>query len=629
MRVAVVCSVLLGGLLRLYRFDHLSLWLDEGFTVRFSRLPWVEVLGLRGEYDPHPPLYYVLVKLTALFVPDLQAGRLLSVLTGTATIAVLYLIVARLLRPAAGLLAAFLLALSPLHLWYSQEARQYAPMTLAIALAYLALIEYERDRRWRWAGLYGGALLAAVYIDYSAIFALLPTAGVALWIVITRRREAVPLIVAGVLAVVGFLPWLPQALASAEREGTDRAWYLGVSLDRIQSSLLSVAGLHGRGLYYWGEPAPWERWTGLHLALTGLLLLVAVLGLLALARRSLLGAGVAVGLAGGTVVIAAALSLLSPAYAERTILPATLGWCALVACAPFVTTTRLGRAVATIAVVTWFGLSLVTLQAVREGDKQHWDALAEDAGRTGDYGWPVVMAPAVTETLIELYAPELEEAEQVTMGGFGELPPGAADLIDGAEALWFVHVESPESAFARDQLMAEGFAPVIVSRHRDRLLLELLVRPGEPPGDQKQLDGDFAVVDGDSATWRSDLAGGRVEPLADGIAISRDAEGESTLRTVVEVGEGLGYFEVDARSTLSSGELRAFLICQDEYGTWTQIAPDGAGATVPNDGEWRTLRIATICPAGTTHARLDLRNAGVGTVEFRDARLYWSPALGS
>ena len=618
----VACIVLLGGALRLWRFDALSLWLDEGFTVRFSRLPWVEVLGFQGQYDPHPPLYYALVKLVAVGVPDLHAGRMLSVVTGTATIAVFYLLVARLMRPAAGLVAALLLALSPLHVWYSQEARQYAPMTLTIALAYLALVEFERERRWHWAGLYGVAILATVYIDYSAIFALLPMAAIALWILYRHRREAVPLIVAGGLAVVGFLPWLPQALNSAEQEGTERAWYLGVSVERVQSSLLSVTGLHGRGLYYWGEPAPWERWAGLHLALTGLLLLVAALGFVALARKSLLAAGLVAGLAGGTVACAAALSLLSPAYAERTILPATLGWCGLVACAPFVTSDRVLRVFAAMAVAAWFGLSLVTLDAVRDGDKQHWDALASDAERAADYGWPVVMAPAVTETLVALYAPEINGAEQATMGGFGGLPPGVPEMIAEAEALWFVHIESPESQYARDQLSAAGFAPVVVSRHPDRLLLELLVRPAAPPG----TDRAVRPLSGAAGGWDFRAAGGRLQPSGSGVAIVREQDGESALFTVAEAREGLGYFAVDVRSELASGNARAFLICQDESGTWTRVAPDGGGASIPNDAAWHTLRIAALCPAGTTNARLDLRNAGTGTVEYRDARLYWLSA---
>src|SRR5215203_4783323 len=71
--------VLIGAALRLYRYDALSLWVDEGLTVGFGRLPWDTVLGLHGAYETHPPLYFVLAKAAGLFAPELTAGRLVSV----------------------------------------------------------------------------------------------------------------------------------------------------------------------------------------------------------------------------------------------------------------------------------------------------------------------------------------------------------------------------------------------------------------------------------------------------------------------------------------------------------------------------------------------------------------------
>ena len=431
----------------------------------------------------------------------------------------------------------------------------------------------------------------------------------------------------GVWLLLASCPGSLKRLNSAKREGADRAWYLGVSIDRIQSSLLSVSGLDGSGLYYWGSPAPWQRWPELRLLFFGLLAAISTLGLVSLARRSWTGAVLILGLAGGTVAAAAALSLMSPAYAERTILPAVLGWCALSACAPFVSANLLVRAVSVVTVVVWLGLSLMTLSAVRDGDKQHWDALSADTSKAAQYGWPIVMAPAVTETLVQLYAPELEEADQMTMGGFGALPSGGTDLIADAEALWFVHIESPESAFAREQIGAEGFVSVPVSRHRDRLLLELLVRPYEPPGEAQYIRGDLGVVGNEVPGWNIRADGGRIVASDTGVFIERDQAGESALFIVVAEDEGLGYLTVDARSELVTGSVRAFLICQDASGSWAKVAPDGAGASIPNDGEWHTIRVAALCPAVTTHARLDFRNAGSGTVEFRDAQLFWSPAL--
>src|SRR5579884_1449815 len=76
---------LLGGLLRLYHFDALSLWVDEGLTVDFARLPWSILLGFGRVYSPHPPLYFALVKLLSTVCPELVAGRLISVLAGTLT----------------------------------------------------------------------------------------------------------------------------------------------------------------------------------------------------------------------------------------------------------------------------------------------------------------------------------------------------------------------------------------------------------------------------------------------------------------------------------------------------------------------------------------------------------------
>src|SRR6476661_4619773 len=138
-RLAVaVC--LLGGLLRLYRLDALSLWVDEGDTVFDARLPWPALLGVNGPFEPHPPLYFILVKLMSAVAPEMLAGRLVSLLAGVGTIGALYLLGARLAGPRVGLLAALALTLAPLHIWYSQEARPYAVTALLVCASYLALL---------------------------------------------------------------------------------------------------------------------------------------------------------------------------------------------------------------------------------------------------------------------------------------------------------------------------------------------------------------------------------------------------------------------------------------------------------------------------------------------------------
>ena len=107
--------VLLGALVRIFKLDHLSLWLDEGFTVLYSRQEWAAVSGSTGFYSPHPPLYFTLVKVSDLFFPDELAGRLISVAAAIATIPVFYRLIAMVLDRRAAFVACLVLALSPIH----------------------------------------------------------------------------------------------------------------------------------------------------------------------------------------------------------------------------------------------------------------------------------------------------------------------------------------------------------------------------------------------------------------------------------------------------------------------------------------------------------------------------------
>ena len=72
-----------GALIRLYNFTGMGLWIDEGYSILFMHQSWPAVLGLHGAYDSHPPLYWATAKLFSLVLPDLAAGRMVSVISGT------------------------------------------------------------------------------------------------------------------------------------------------------------------------------------------------------------------------------------------------------------------------------------------------------------------------------------------------------------------------------------------------------------------------------------------------------------------------------------------------------------------------------------------------------------------
>lgn len=128
--------VLLAMALRVPRLDFQPLWWDEGYSIWFANQPVTEILRLTA-LDIHPPLYYILLGgWSQWFGLSPAALRLFSVLVGVLAIPLIYVVGRRLAGWRSGMLAAILLAISPLHIFYSQEVRMYG---LAVTWSLLAL----------------------------------------------------------------------------------------------------------------------------------------------------------------------------------------------------------------------------------------------------------------------------------------------------------------------------------------------------------------------------------------------------------------------------------------------------------------------------------------------------------
>ena len=126
--------------------------------------------------DGFPPLYAVLLHWWLEIAGTPEAARWLSVLIGVLAIPVIYRLGAILGGPRVGELSALLLAISPIHIWYSQEARAYG---LFFLLALAALWRYEvarstdRTADWVW---YAAAMIAGLYTHYYFAFVILAIA---------------------------------------------------------------------------------------------------------------------------------------------------------------------------------------------------------------------------------------------------------------------------------------------------------------------------------------------------------------------------------------------------------------------------------------------------------------------
>jgi 4-amino-4-deoxy-L-arabinose transferase-like glycosyltransferase len=593
---ALAGIVALGLGLRLYRLQHLSLWLDENSTIYFARFSWPRVLGLEGWYDNHPPLYFALIKLVTTLIPEIHAARLTSAVAGAATLPVLAVLGARLVNWRAGLIAALVLAISPLHIWYSQEARMYAPVVLLVLLSYLALVAFAQTTRRAWAVAYGVSVALALYIDYSAIYALAPQAVALLLITRRWRRRALPIWGTSLGAICCFLPWVPNILTSIDTEGRNRESFLGVSTGKVNSVALSVLGLKNEGNYLWGTArTSWERAPVLFAFLLAGLGVAALIGAVILARRSPLGLVIALGLLIGTFVAAILVSLISPGFAERTVLAATAGWALLLGVAAGGTwradaaPRRLPRwynAVALVGIALMLFASVGSLRAIYQGaTKEDNRALAAAAAQGARTGVPVI-AQGWLAAGITAYHPGL---------------PVRTDAIVGeVEQFWWAYGEYAWVDVAGQRTVIErlGYVRLMHRQYAPGLYLDYYTRPGALLPGATPLD--LAAAGGD---WG-------LPPGA-----SRDSDGTVHLAgpdratlTIPGRGEGHYLLAVDAADAVAA------LGCRDAAG-----APLANFRTVPTaEGLW----LAALCPADTASLEITLRTEQPGGAEFRALRAW-------
>ena len=274
---ALALACVLGAVLRFATLDVQSLWYDEAVTAELMRMDLSGLLHAIPDSESSPPLYYLLGWLwTHVFGTGEVGLRSLSALLGTATIPVVHALARRIGGERAGLVAAAIVAVNPLLVWFSQEARAYALLVLLAALAALLWLRaLEQPRRSGRAFAWGIVAALAVATHYYAIFLVGP---MALWLALARDSRA--------RAVAGLVPLGLALAALAPLALGQRA---NDSASFIRDSALATRILQVPKQLLVGYDSPAET---LLAVLSGVVLVVALAGLWALlARRQLAATG--------------------------------------------------------------------------------------------------------------------------------------------------------------------------------------------------------------------------------------------------------------------------------------------------------------------------------------------------
>lgn len=250
---AVLAAVAVAGFLRFDALGEPSYWLDEILGQIIAReseeLPWWR--WLTGFHPQHGPLYYAVQRLALVFGVDELAGRFFAGVFGAATIPLVWR-AGRLAAPAtpAATAAALLLALSPLHVYYSREARPYALLVFLTAAVLVAIL----TRAWR------AAAVLLILMLYTSVAAAAPMAAIAVTAAVVaqmereaKARRALHLTAATAGLVLLAFPLLyrvssgPAAGAEAPFPGLDAALFDGIVRGMGVTALGAPAG--GRAAY--------------------------------------------------------------------------------------------------------------------------------------------------------------------------------------------------------------------------------------------------------------------------------------------------------------------------------------------------------------------------------------------
>ncbi len=306
---AVVGLTALAAAIRFSTLGLQSYRHDEAVTagrVLLASLPQTMHEVWAGESTP--PLYYLLAWLWSHLFGVHEVGlRSLSALFGTATVPVAYLVGRELIGRRAGLAIAAIVAVEPMLVWYSQDARAYALLVLLSTTALLFFLRARRSGQARdlgWWAAFSALALAAHY------FAFFPLAIEAVWLLLTVRPLRRVLWSVGAIALAG-LALAPIALHQAE--GKNNNWIATFGMTgRLRETAIS---------FFVGEAGLLKH------ALIPMALFAAAVALLLWrgGSRERRGAAVALTIGGGSIVFALALAAAGQDYVlERNLLPALI-----------------------------------------------------------------------------------------------------------------------------------------------------------------------------------------------------------------------------------------------------------------------------------------------------------------
>ena len=236
----LMAGIILGFTLRFVGLGVHSLWVDELLTLKNAHIGEPGILSWVKQNLQGPAISLMMHYWAGLGTTEVVL-RLPFAVAGALTIPATYLLVRELAGRWTGLSTAFLLALSPIHIWYSQEIRGYAFVMLFSVLATYFFVEWRKEGSPRSLALYALMVFGGLLCNLSMAFLALVHF---LYLLLRRRRprEIAWWLAAMCVVLIAFSPWLQEIMARVHPER--------VVTGEVETSLISGSELSAMAIPY-------------------------------------------------------------------------------------------------------------------------------------------------------------------------------------------------------------------------------------------------------------------------------------------------------------------------------------------------------------------------------------------
>jgi len=242
--ILFIIIVTIGLVARLYEVQY-NFDGDEIFSLKLASNSFLEVIQGSLQDRPHPPLHNVLLHLwIKAFGTSEVSVRTLSVLFSGIFLVVSYVLLRRLVTPWLALGILSILALSPLFVYYGQQARPYALIACLSSvnlLSFIRVLDVPQNRKR--LAIWAASCTLLVYTQY------LGTLLIAFQIILAflyLHSERLAILAYGIAGSVLILPWLIAAMGNSLLRGADPllqiSWMRPPSFTNLAGFYVSIFG---------------------------------------------------------------------------------------------------------------------------------------------------------------------------------------------------------------------------------------------------------------------------------------------------------------------------------------------------------------------------------------------------